>query len=141
MYGDIGLRVYFDSDTGKSVEQDSETVFHKRGKMIRPGETEAQNTTFSALISLSAYPVGRLWNKLKNHFDDSELNRMNLFETNDTNEVVPGVTVWENGFAKLPFPRDMFCGAFDHRFIVEDGSFNPSFIGTAWKAIQTIDQT
>lgn len=79
MYGNVGFSVYLDPKTGKSPDEESEIVFNKHGKMIRPGEKEHQNTTFSALISLSAYPKGRLWEKLKDQLDSSELGRMNLF--------------------------------------------------------------
>ena len=138
MYGDIGLRVYFDPNTGESPDEKSEVVFSKRGKMIRPGENEPQNTTFSALISLSAYPVGRLWEQLKGQFDSSELSSMNLFETSDTNLVVPGVTVWENAFAQIPFPRNMFNGPFDHRYINENGYFKLYEMGKAWETIKSM---
>lgn len=61
MYGDIAASFKFDPLTGESPGQESEIVFSKRGKMIRPGKKESQNTTVSSLISLSVYPVGRLW--------------------------------------------------------------------------------
>lgn len=60
---------------------------------------------------------------------------MNLFETSDTNLIIPGTTVWENGFAKIPFPRDIFNGPFDGRYVVENGEFGPCYIGMARKLL------
>lgn len=138
MYGDVGFRVYFDPYKGASPDKESEIVFSKRGKMVRPGETEPQNTTVSALISLSAYPVGRLWEQLNGQIDSTELTRMNLFETSDTNLVVPGVTVWENGFARMPFPRGVFNGPFDQRYVNENGYFKFHEMGQAWELIHSM---
>lgn len=138
MYGDIGFRVYFDSETGESVGKDSEVVFNTRGKMFTPGNKQTQNTTISALISLSVYPTGQLWETLNGQIDSTELRKMNLFQTNDTNLVVPGVSIWENEFAELPFPREIFNGPFDHRYIVEGGYFKPHKMGKAWEIIQSM---
>lgn len=135
MYGNVGRRVYFNTETGGAIGED---VFGKYGKLIRPDEQGPQNTTFSALISLSAYPTGRLWNQLEDVLNHEELKAMGLFQTDDSNMVIPGVTVWENGFAKLPFPRDKFNGPFDHRYVVEDGDFKLQTMGRAWEVIKSM---
>jgi hypothetical protein len=29
---------------------------------------------------------------------------------------VPGMIVWHNAFARMPFPKDLFCGPYDTHF-------------------------
>jgi hypothetical protein len=44
----------------------------------------------------------------------------------DLNFSVPRVIVWHNGFARRPFPSDLFCGIYDTHFGVlkdEEGTF------------------
>jgi hypothetical protein len=53
MYGDIAWRPKRDPQTGKPDYTQTQDLFAGRGKMMRPGWTTPQNTTISAMITLT----------------------------------------------------------------------------------------
>lgn len=86
MYGDLGFTSLWDRATGSQVPDSTRRAFLRNGKMFRSESRQPQNQTISALITLR-YVNGAL-----------------------------GVIVWENHFARMPFPRTMFCGPHDERW-------------------------
>ena len=92
------------------------------------------NTRISALISLRYVNIGFL--RPREYTEDSPLHGaellMHLHEVNldfDTEEQQLGVIVWENAFAAIPLPRDLFCGHYDEIYGVEDGRQPRVFAG------------
>lgn len=53
MYGDSGFTFPFNTETGVGDASQTKQAFLGRGKMIRPNWTKAQNTTLSAIITVS----------------------------------------------------------------------------------------
>jgi len=99
MYGDSGVRIPINVETGTADPSRIERAFLGGGEMVGPGG-EPENTTISALITLST------------------------IRPDGANGVVPRVIVWHNAWARIPFPDDLFCGPFDSHFgkvQLEDG--------------------
>jgi len=90
MYGDLGFTTLYNTQTGSAVPGSTKRAFLKDGKMFRYESRRAQNQTFSALITLRYVYGGQ-----QKHL---------------------GVIVWENDFARIEFPHDMFCGPYDERW-------------------------
>src|SRR5260370_30395828 len=113
MYGDAGVVIPFNTETGESAGE-AQSAFLGRGKMISPGWKEPANTRISALISLRYVNVGFL--RLRKYTEDSPLHGAELFmhlhEVKldfDTEERQLGVIVWENAFAAVPLQETCFA--------------------------------
>lgn len=105
MYGDFGVTMLFNTETGLAVADSTRQAFLSRGKMFRLESSKPQNTTISALITLRHVHVEE---------------KRNL-----------GVIVWENAFANNPFPRDLFCGDYDERWGLDGDFLTRIFAGKA----------
>jgi hypothetical protein len=105
MYGDLGVAVDFDPMTASFDPKTARSQFLGRGKMIRPNWSNPQNTTISAMMTLRRIVVRQ------------------------TDERI-GVIVWENAFARIPFPRTLFCGAYDERYGLDGDEIARVFVGT-----------
>jgi len=95
MYDDAGFT--FPVVRGKGDETQIKHAFLEHGKMIRAHRKTPQNTTISALITLT---------RIRPHYQR--------------------VIVWHNAFARIPFPEDLFCGPYDTHFGIvkeDDGTF------------------
>lgn len=112
MYGDLGFTSLWNRLTGSQVPDSTRRTFLKNGKMFRPESREPQNQTISALITLRHVLQG-----------------------------VPGVIVWENHFARVPFPRTIFCGPYDERWGKDENQLKRLFIGEALANIDTSPRT
>jgi hypothetical protein len=55
------------------------------------------------------------WPTLKQDFDQTERQL--------------GVIVWENPFARIPLPRNIFCGPYDERYGAEGDYLTRVFVG------------
>ncbi len=128
MYGDFGLSIPFDVEKGLAIEDDSRQAFLHNGKMFRLESSQPQNTTISALIAIRNLQVGRIRHELLRDFADGE-------EIN-VEEMQPSVIVWENAFARIPFPRDLFTAPYDERWGVLDNVVRRIFAGTNIQAIE-----
>lgn len=132
MYGNVGFSSQFNTETGEMVRGSEKEEFLSGGKMLlrgkKRGTVEVRNTTISALITLRPVRIGyaRLCNdfegrKLKGGFDSR---KWLLAEHDfDQEEAYLGVIVWENAFAQLPFPRDVFSGHYDERYGVNEEGY------------------
>ena len=113
MYGDFGRSIPFDPGTG-TVSDPGKHAFTSGGKMFRIESSRSQNTTVSALISLRRIPIGqiraRLAQSLGNAASFAPESEFRIEETQ------PSVIVWENAFARVKFPRDLFAGRYDERW-------------------------
>ena len=100
MEGDAGFEIPIRSASEKNRNGDMKYVFHGRGKMIRPKLGEPQNTKISAVITIRNIKVDSV---TLNPSPEGKIQK-------------PGVIVWENRFAEVPLPRELFCGPYDARW-------------------------
>jgi hypothetical protein len=125
MYGDAGFVLNFDPVQGRIVG-DPEPQFLGHGKMIRPHWKTPANRRISAIITLRQYNVGlqRVKRYLES-LDDCErrmvLSHLLSYDFPfDTEEREVCALIWENYFAEVPFPRNVFCGPYDQRWGIVD---------------------
>ena len=112
MYGDLGFSSLWNRVTGSQVPDSTRRAFLHNGKMFRSESREPQNQTISALITLRQVLKGVL-----------------------------GVIVWENHFARVPFPRTIFCGPYDERWGKDGNQLKRLFIGEALANIYALHET
>jgi hypothetical protein len=122
MYGDAGFTFPVNTSTGVGDASQMRRAFLGRGKMIRPNWSQAQNTTISAIIAVI---------RIQPHF----LRLLDLVRDNPTRSIeedeqeicsqipdfnpefeVSRVIVWHNAVARIPFPENLFRGAYDTHF-------------------------
>ena len=140
MYGNVGIVIPFNVETGEATGSEYD-AFLAGGKMIRPHWKQAENTRISALITLRYVEVGLMrQNEFVSKIESTETTRVKRavdvyrklvnakFEF-DREERHLGVIVWENAFAAIPFPRDLFAGDFDEIYGSENGGQNRVFAG------------
>jgi hypothetical protein len=140
MYGNVGIVVPFDVETGESKGEEYQ-AFLGGGKMIRPHWKSPENTRISTLISLRYVEVGLMrQNEFVSKLETTETNRVkravevyqqlaNAKFDFDPKEKHIGVIVWENAFAVNPLPRDLFAGEYDEIYGCEDGRQPRVFAG------------
>lgn len=151
MYGNYGVSIDFSPDTGELDPTTSRWEFHDGGKMIRPKQLEPQKTTISALITLRDVEVGR--RRLDVFLDKLLMKKPDMIpaeafaKTNspdvdfDKYERQLGVIVWENAFARIPFPRHFFCGPYDERWGQEGNELKRIFVGSEIAALEKIEKS
>lgn len=132
IYGDLGMTMQINTAAGGVVDGSEREEFLSGGKMLMrsmKNETaEARNSTISALITLHKVRTGyaRLCKDLRDREDEQlgvELGEwLSASRYFDTEEEHLGVMVWENVFARIPFLRELFCGAFDERYGLDNES-------------------
>jgi|SRR6185436_4205254 len=135
MYGDAALRIPFNVQTGTANDEKAEPTFHGPGKMIQPGWKQPVNTRISALISLRFVQTGRA-RYLRLASVDPSVRQIGAYLDFDPQEQHVGVIVWENCFAQIPFPRDLFCGEYDEIYGVVDDRQPRVFAGRGILAYQ-----
>jgi hypothetical protein len=132
MYGDLGITMQINTTTGQVVEGSERQQFLSRGKMllrsIKSDRTEVRNTTISALITLRHVRTGyaRLCNDLRDRKEQQDFSLGDWVGAErdfDQEEEHLGVIVWENAFARIPFPRDLFRGDYDERYGLDEESY------------------
>lgn len=122
MYGDCGFTVPLDAGAGVGDAAKVGWTFLNRGKMIRPHWSQPQNTTISALITLSVIQPHRQLLLEASRADRSrsveECNAEleGTIQDFDPTRQVPRVIVWHNAVARIPFPDDLFCEPYDTHF-------------------------
>jgi hypothetical protein len=128
MYGDFGLTIPLDTNTGILSDAGTQT-FLSGGKMFRIESSQTQNTTISALISLRLIPTGQILARTIDKMRVAgEPIPTDLLDFN-VDEKQPAVIVWENIYATHPFPRDLFSGGYDERFGREGNTVTCVFAG------------
>lgn len=130
MYGDLGITIPFDTSTGTVATNSSKQKFLFRGKMYRFESSQSQNTTISALVSLRHVPVGQIRYRLL--LNESLKAGQPIAPEDvdfDIDEQRPAVIVWENAFARIPFPRDLFSGYYDERWGLDGNVITRVFAG------------
>jgi hypothetical protein len=139
MYGNAGVTMKFDAETGEFIKGSEREEFLSGGKMLLRGmksETaQVRNTTISALITLRMIRTGygQLCKDLRERKEQTGFSLGGWIgaerDFNQDEEHV-GVIVWENAFARLPFPRHLFCGDYDERYGIDDeGNLRRIYVG------------
>ena len=140
-YGDAGFKLPFDPNLGRAVG-DPETAFLSRGKMIRPYWREPENRRISAILTLRHYPVGKrrysrwreeIREQIKTGAIDPDAVPQPDF---DFGELGLGVVVWDNAYAEIPLPLDIFRGPYDERWSVVVNDQRLTFRGAGIVAVE-----
>ena len=142
MYGDFGVTMLFAPEKGSAVPDSTRHAFLTGGKMFRYESSKPQNQTVSALVTLRHVYVGqRRYRKL---FRDS-LKTGEQISTSDVDfdidEKLVSVIVWENAFARIPFPREMFAGFYDERWGIDGDVITRIFAGKGIIALEELDES
>jgi hypothetical protein len=132
MYGDSGFTFPVNLNTGVGDATKLKQAFLNRGKMVRPHWSKPQNTTIAALITLTkVQPHYELMKEALRNAEGISVEQClaaleSMVPGFDLSFSVPRVIVWHNGFARVPFPVDLFCGHYDVHFGVvkdEEGTY------------------
>jgi hypothetical protein len=120
MYGDLGYLIPVNvGPKGASGPPPSVQQAFLGGACMLPNK----NTTVSALVTLRYIAIGRL--RLRQIWaeqpalsvnDAIEAAKARFGKDFDPDEMQQGVIVWENIYARIPLPRDLFTGPFDQRW-------------------------
>jgi hypothetical protein len=130
MYGDLGVAIPFDPETGTVASDSSTPSFLYRGKMYRFESSRSQNTTISALVTLRHVPVGQVRYRLLLHESLKGGHPTAPEDVDfDIEEKHPAVIVWENAFARIRFPRELFSGPYDERWGLDGNVITRVFAG------------
>jgi hypothetical protein len=95
--------------------------------MVRPNWSQPQNTTISAIITLSIVKphyqllVEMIRADRNREITDCEAELERSITDYDPSREIPRVIVWHNTFARMPFPNDLFCGPYDTHFGIVHG--------------------
>lgn len=122
MYGDSGFTFPVDTRTGIGNADAMQSAFLGRGKMMRPHWSKPQNTTISALITLTTVQPyhQRLLEAIRANpqmeINECEAGLQSTIPDYDATLAVPRVIVWHNAVARIRFPADLFCGPYDSHF-------------------------
>lgn len=141
MYGDFGVTLLFNALTGSVVTDSAKQAFISGGKMFPPKSSKPQHTTISALVTLRYVHVGQ--KRYQKTIRESLKKGGDVFPKVDfdIDEKHLGVIVWENAFARIPFPRDMFSGSYDERWGLDGDLVTQVFSGEGVLAHRELDET
>ena len=129
MLGNVSVSINVNLLTGEEVGP-ARTGFSEGGKLIHPTLKVPQNTTISAVIALERLGVGgrefRIMVAAKEATENRRLSWTEFFELLQTdkeknNRHVLRTMVYENPYAAVPLPRDLFNGTYDERWGPLDG--------------------
>jgi hypothetical protein len=141
MYGNYGITIPFDEARGEFDSTQTDYRFLKDGKMMQPRFAKPQNTTISALITLRQLPVGQA--RLANYFKATEPDVKFHWDPDiqtkvdfDISEKKLGAIVWENGYAAVRLPRELFAGEWDEWWAADDGKMRCVHVGAALEEFQ-----
>jgi hypothetical protein len=124
MLGNVSVSVQVNFETGEELGP-PRTGFSEGGKLIHPTLKVPQNTTISAIIALERLGVGgrefRVMVAAKEAAEDRRLPWTEFFELlqvdrEKNNRHVLRTMVYENPYAAIPLPRDLFRGPYDERW-------------------------
>jgi len=124
MLGNVSVTIPVNLTTGEQSGPER-TGFSEGGKMIEPNLKIPQNTTISAIIALERLGVGgREFRVEVAALEETEQRRLTwteFFERLKADEEKNGrhvlrTMVYENPYASIPLPRDLFMGPYDERW-------------------------
>lgn len=140
------LSYLVDRDSGESYPFFGEPEGYRAGYMIDWNEKKLRNTSFSSVIVLEKFPLGKV--KLDRLLDERESHRekksssienavdtynyieRQIAEGFNLEETVLRVIVHENPYASIQLPRGLFQGPYDQRLgETEPGKIGQVFVG------------
>jgi hypothetical protein len=143
MEGNFGVTMLYDTKNGGIVPGSERPAFLDGGKMIRPHWSRPENTRISALITVWKLHVGKVrlmreYRLLLRSGAADPFPPESEFDFDTTEEQV-GVIVWENRFARVPLPREMFRGDCDSRWGLDGGEIKRIYAGERLLAFEALD--
>ena len=137
MLGNLSFRVPIDIEARKQAGP-TKSFFGDGGRMINPHTKAPQNTTISAVIALERLSVGQrecLIRMTREELNESrQLSWDEAFEMSKPTcpaeeRLVLRTVVYENPYARIPLPADIFSGSFDERWGPRDGQMIAKYFG------------
>jgi hypothetical protein len=122
MYGDVGFTFPVNTSTGVGDADKMKRSFLGRGKMVRPHWSQPQNTTISAIITLSTVRphyqllVEMIQAEKQREIAECEAELAERVPDYNPDLRIPRVIVWHNAVARIGFPDDLFRGPYDTHF-------------------------
>lgn len=150
MLGNVSVTVPVDFSAGRETGP-PRTGFSEGGKMIEPNLKVPQNTTISAIIALERLGVGgrefQVMVAAKEAAEERRLSWAEFFELlqadrEKNNRHVLRTMVYENPYAAVPLPRDLFNGPYDERWgpIENKPLIGRSFAGPDLRQLEESEQ-
>jgi len=155
MFGNLGIEMPVNTDTGVADMTQSRRVLHGGGKMfwyLNQDSVKPINITISAILVLRQYMVGTKRFEIGIKRKEKQLGRkLELSEYMDEIERAKGtaadcslsqlrVIVHENPFARIQLPRELFHGSYDERYAVSEGRIIRIFCGSQLAALEKEEQ-
>ena len=125
MFGNLGIEIPVNTDTGIGDMSRSRQVMHGGGKMfwyVNQESVKPMNTTISAILVLREYLIDA-----KGTVSGFSISQ-------------PRVTVHENPFARIQLPRELFVGRYDERYAVDEGCIGRVFCGSQLAELECEDR-
>ena len=151
MLGNIAFRIRFSSETGAPLDPEFQQGFAGGGQMIPHPGAKPQNTTISAVIVLSQFPVGQRRFNLEVRRRELQLGReLSWEEFWNAMQSAKGtdldlalrqtrVVVNENPDAVVPLHPDLFQGPYDERYGRKDGQIRRLFVGEQMERLEALE--
>jgi excisionase family DNA binding protein len=148
MLGNLSFRVPIDIEARKQAGP-TKNFFGDGGRMLHPHTKTPQNTTISAMIALERLPVGQRECRIR--MTREELNESRQFSWDEIFEMskptcpaeerlVLRTIVYENPYARVPLPADIFSGPFDERWGPRDGHMSRAYVGAELADLERREQ-
>jgi hypothetical protein len=136
MYGSLGFTLPFDPGLGHfDSSQIKREFIVGDGKMVRQGYN--QHTRISAILTLHHYDLQAM--RYSRHARTPEgYTELVNDSVSFPQEKAIGVTVWENGVASKPLPRDLFRGSFDQWWSIEGDTQELTFVGERLRELRDL---
>jgi excisionase family DNA binding protein len=137
MLGNLSFRVAIDIEARKRAGP-TKSFFGDGGRMINPHTKAPHNTTISAVIALERLPVGQRECRIRMAREElngpRQLSWDEMFEMSKPTcpaeeRLVLRTAVYENPYARVPLPADIFSGPFDERWGPGDGQMIAKYVG------------
>ena len=157
MLGDLGFAFHVNVDTSQPPPSDEiENIFMEGGKMLRPGKRVPQNTTISSVVVVdelrafkpkvhrAAQQAVKIERKRLGRdltLEEAVITEHNVFCSVPNSWFgVIRVRVFENPFAAHPFPREVFCGPYEMRWVydLEKQQIVRIFVGPKMAAMEEV---
>ncbi|MFZ0523941.1 MAG: hypothetical protein WAL95_23150 [Candidatus Acidiferrales bacterium] len=136
LYGRIGFRVpLYVGDGAPTEPAPSLRAEFTQGAWFQPN----RNTRISALVTLRRIAVGkRRLRRIRQDnpgmtFADAHNLASASFGADYFEVLQQGVIVWENVYARVPLPRDVFNGPYDERYGLDGNDMTRVFCGSAFE--------
>lgn len=136
MYGRIGYSVpiWLEDGPAPKPAPPISSVFTD-GAQFQPN----RNTRISALVTLRRIAVGRRRvSRVRQDnpgmsFGGADILAAERFGADYLGELQQGVIVWENAYARVPLPRNVFNGPYDERYGLDGDDVTRVFCGSAFR--------